>query len=150
MPRLIRLVAVVGIGCMVAVFAGPASAQTKPATEKTIKHEPVKSIADVAGSATFKEYCTACHGVGGHGNGPAASALKVAPSDLTLISKRAGGTFPFATVKSQISGDDVIAAHGSRDMPTWGPLFRSADASNSVAELRLTNLIKYVEEIQAK
>jgi hypothetical protein len=35
-------------------------------------------------------------------------------------------------------------------MPTWGPLFKAADTSSSVAELRLTNLIKYLEQIQAK
>jgi hypothetical protein len=148
MRRLIRLAAIVGIGCLATVMV--ASAQTQTAAQKTIKQEPVKSIPDVAGAATFKEYCTACHGVSGHGNGPAATALKVAPADLTLISKRAGGTFPFASIKSKITGADVIAAHGSRDMPTWGPLFKQADTSNSVAELRLTNLVKYIEEIQAR
>ena len=148
MRRLIRLTAIVGIGCLATVMA--ASAQTQTAAQKTIKQEPVKPIAGVAGAVTFREYCTSCHGVSGHGNGPAATALKVAPADLTLISKRAGGTFPFATIKSKITGDDVIAAHGSRDMPTWGPLFKQADASNSVAELRLTNLVKYIEQIQAK
>lgn len=150
MPRLIRLAALIGVGCMVTVFAAQASAQTNTGAQKTIKKEPVKSIPEVAGSATFREYCTACHGVGGHGNGPAAAALKSAPPDLTLIAKRAGGTFPFAKVKSTITGDDVIAAHGSRDMPTWGPLFKAVDTSSSVAELRLTNLIKYLEEIQVK
>ena len=150
MPRLIRLVALVGVGCTVTVFGAQASAQTKTGTQKTIKQEPVKSIPDVAGGATYREYCTACHGVGGYGNGPAAAALKTAPPDLTLIAKRAGGTFPFAAVKSKITGDDVIAAHGSRDMPTWGPLFKAVDTSNSVAQLRLTNLIKYLEGIQAK
>jgi len=43
-----------------------------------------------------------------------------------------------------------MAAHGSREMPTWGPLFRAADNSTSIAELRLTNLLKYLDEIQAK
>jgi mono/diheme cytochrome c family protein len=148
MRRLIRLAAIVGIGCLATVMA--VSAQTQTAAQKTIKQEPVKSIPDVAGAATFREYCTSCHGIGGHGNGPAATALKVAPTDLTLISKRAGGTFPFATIKSKIAGDDVVAAHGSRDMPTWGPLFKEADTSNSVAELRLTNLVKYIEGMQSR
>jgi mono/diheme cytochrome c family protein len=132
------------------VLGAAASAQTKPATQKTVKQEPVKSISDVSGAATFKEYCSSCHGPQGKGNGPAATALKTAPADLTEISKRAGGKFPFTKVKAQIAGDDVVAAHGSRDMPTWGPLFKAADSSSSVAELRLTNLIKYIEEIQAK
>jgi len=149
MPRLIRLSALVGIGCLVTVFAASASAQTQTAAQKTVKQAPVKSISDVSGAATFKEYCAACHGPEGHGNGPAATALKPVPSDLTLITQRAGGKFPFASIKSKIAGDDVIAAHGSRDMPTWGPLFKAVDTS-SVAELRLTNLVKYLEEIQTK
>jgi len=148
MARFSPLMMLAGAGLATAVFAATASAQTKSGTQ--IKQEPIKPIGDVAGGVTFKAYCSACHGVEGHGNGPAAVALKTAPADLTLIATRAGGKFPFATVRSQITGDDVIAAHGSRDMPTWGPLFKAADNSSSVAELRLTNLVKYLEEIQVK
>jgi mono/diheme cytochrome c family protein len=144
MSRLTRLATLAGIGLMLTALATTAAAQTK------VKEEPIKAIGDVSGSSTFTAYCTPCHGVGGHGNGPAAAALKTAPPDLTLISQRAGGTFPFAKVKAQIAGDDVIAAHGSRDMPTWGPLFKAVETSNSVAELRLMNLVKYLENIQVK
>jgi copper transport protein len=35
------------------------------------------------GQATFADNCTACHGVGGDGNGPMAKDLKVPPADLT-------------------------------------------------------------------
>jgi hypothetical protein len=42
----------------------------------------------------------------------------------------------------------VVAAHGSRDMPMWGPVFKSVDGS--VAELRLKNLIDYLDSIQEK
>jgi mono/diheme cytochrome c family protein len=153
MAKFIRLAAIIAIGFAVAWFASSASAQTAQSgtgAVKTIKEQPVRPLGDVAGATTFREYCSTCHGVGGHGNGPAASALKTAPSDLTLIARRAGGTFPFGTVKSKITGDDVVAAHGSRDMPTWGPLFKAVDTSSSVAELRLTNLINYLEGIQAK
>ena len=149
MPKLIRVAALVGFGC-VTVYGAAAGAQTKTATQKSVKSEAVKPISDVSGAATFKEYCTSCHGLEAKGNGPAAAALKTAPADLTAITKRAGGKFPYTKVKAQIAGDDVIAAHGSRDMPTWGPLFKAVDTSSSVAELRLTNLVKYIEEIQAK
>ena len=43
------------------------------------------SISSVAGADTFREYCAVCHGIGGRGNGPAASALKVPPPDLTML-----------------------------------------------------------------
>jgi mono/diheme cytochrome c family protein len=153
MPRFTRLVAITGVGFIVAAFTASVNAQTtgaQPAPKQAIKEAPIRPVADIAGGATFKAYCTSCHGTLGKGNGPAASALKVPPADLTQIWKKAGGKFPFATVKSQITGDDVIAAHGSRDMPTWGPLFNQVEASKSVAELRLTNLIKYIEELQEK
>jgi len=138
------------IAFLIAAVAASASAKTSAGTQKKVKEAPVKSIPEVAGGATFKEYCSVCHGVEGRGNGPAAGALKTPPTDLTQISKRAGGKFPFATIKSKITGDDVVAAHGTRDMPIWGSLFRQADSSSSVAELRLTNLIDYIEKLQAK
>jgi hypothetical protein len=41
------------------------------------------------------------------------------------------------------------AAHGSSDMPIWGALFRELDSSESVARVRVTNLVDYLELIQA-
>jgi mono/diheme cytochrome c family protein len=35
----------------------------------------------------FKEYCASCHGADAKGHGPAVRALKVAPPDLTMLSK---------------------------------------------------------------
>lgn len=124
------------------VLAAPAFAQTK------IKKEPIKPISDMSGSATFNAYCTACHGPSGKGDGPAAKAFVKPPSDLTQITKKNNGKFPAAAVKMHVSGDTVVAAHGSRDMPTWGPVFRSTDGN--VVELRLKNLVDYIESIQAK
>jgi mono/diheme cytochrome c family protein len=39
----------------------------------------------------FVRYCSACHGVEGRGDGPAASALRTPPADLTRIAQRRGG-----------------------------------------------------------
>jgi high-affinity iron transporter len=36
-----------------------------------------------AGHATYKQYCVACHGEGGKGDGPAAGVLKPPPRDHT-------------------------------------------------------------------
>ena len=36
--------------------------------------------------------CSACHGVDGHGHGPAASAFQPPPADLTQIAQRHGGS----------------------------------------------------------
>ena len=48
----------------------------------------------VAGSAVFKTYCAVCHGKEAKGDGPLAGSLRFTPSDLTLIAKRNGGTYP--------------------------------------------------------
>ena len=114
-----------------------------------VKREPIEQPQGVSGAMTFKAYCAQCHGVNGAGNGPAAKALKVPPADLTQISKRHGGTFPAADVKNTITGDHEVTAHGSREMPMWGPVFRSVE-DGAVTELRIINLVKYLEQIQQK
>lgn len=137
-----RVGILVATGCLVLALAPRVEAQ------KVIQ-EPVRPIDGVAGSATFKAYCSQCHGVDGKGGGPAARALKVAPADLTLIAKRNGGKFDPAKVKVAITGDNELAAHGTREMPMWGPILRSLD-SNSVTELRVRNLVVYLERMQEK
>jgi mono/diheme cytochrome c family protein len=98
----------------------------------------------------FKSYCAACHGADGKGNGPAASALKKAPADLTLLSKKNGGKFPSLVVQNFIKGDSSPAAHGSRDMPMWGDVFRSVSPGQGVVEIRMRNLRDYIETLQEK
>jgi len=115
--------------------------------EVKIKEVPITPMPDVSGGATYKAYCAVCHGVGGKGDGPAVKALAKAPSDLTTITARHNGKFPAMAVKMAIVGDTVVAAHGTRDMPIWGPVMRSAEGTGKT-ELRLKNLIDYLERIQ--
>ena len=130
--------------------AGAALTLAAPAVAQTVKREPIQPINDVAGSATFREYCTVCHGTSGRGDGPAAKALAKPPADLTQIAKRQrDGKFPFLSVRMTITGDTAVAAHGTRDMPMWGPVFRSAQG-DSTTELRLRNLVEYLESMQQK
>ena len=77
-----------------------------------------------------------CHGLTA-GHRPAAKALAKVPADLTRISARNNGTFPGVRVR-YIEGSDEIAAHGTRDMPMWGSLFRkmgSSDAAERIESL---------------
>jgi mono/diheme cytochrome c family protein len=113
-----------------------------------VKRESIKPIEGVKGADTFKAYCAQCHGVSGRGDGPAAKALKMPPADLTTLTQRNKGQYPAANVKQVITGDQV-PAHGTREMPMWGPVFRSVE-DPSVTELRVVNLVKYIEEIQVK
>jgi mono/diheme cytochrome c family protein len=140
MPRGFRLVL---LAAAAMALATPALAQST-----TVKKEPIKPIADVAGAATFNAYCTACHGPAGRGDGPAAKALSKPPADLTQIARKHDGKFPSDAVRALIVGDTSPLAHGTRDMPMWGPVFRSTEGN--VAELRLKNLVDYLASIQGK
>jgi mono/diheme cytochrome c family protein len=141
MSRGFRLTVLAGAGAFALALAAPAAAQT-------VKREPIKPIGDVSGTATFRAYCTVCHGTSGRGDGPAAKALAKPPADLTQIAKRNGGKFPSSAVRMTITGETTMAAHGSRDMPMWGPVFRSTDGS--LVELRVRNVIAYLEAMQEK
>ena len=50
-----------------------------------------------------------------------------------------------------ITGEETVVAHGNRDMPIWGELFRSLDPnSREPSDLRVHNLAEYVKALQAK
>ena len=105
----------------------------------------------VSGPKLFQAYCAVCHGGDGKGKGPMATALKAWPTDLTTIAKRNAGRFPTLHVMEAINGEHVFPAHGSRDMPVWGPVFRSmAHGHADNAQLRTSNLTSYIESIQEK
>jgi mono/diheme cytochrome c family protein len=99
-----------------------------------------------SGRDTYVFYCAACHGRTGKGDGPVASSLKAAPPDLTTLAKRKGGPFREAEVTAFIVGRRP-AAHGSGEMPVWGPLFREL---NSRIDARLSRLVEYLKSIQVK
>jgi mono/diheme cytochrome c family protein len=128
-------------------FIGSAAGQTKPDAGKTNE----QLIYSVKGPDLFRAHCAACHGASGTGNGPAASALKTKPADLTILAKNNGGKFPTARVQKYILGDDAsTTSHGSREMPIWGPIFHQIEEDQDLGNVRLQNLIKYLETIQQK
>ncbi len=127
---------------LVCLASGFAFAQT--AGQPTIKKEAAKNTLSTDGPGMFQSYCSACHGKGGKGDGPAAPALKTKPADLTTIAKRHGGTFSNKDFEDKING---IAAHGNTDMPVWGPIFRDLSGND---KLRVYNLKLYIDSIQEK
>ena len=140
------------LGMMLAglgAFALMAWAQDQP--QKEIKHVPIKSTSPASGSEMYQTYCAVCHGKDGRGEGPAASALKVPPSDLTLLAQKNGGKYPAMKVVSVIRGEEALPSHGSKDMPIWGKLFWSMSGGHeSEVQQRVSNLNKYVESLQKK
>ena len=132
-------------------FPMMATAQTTP----KVKRVPVKQTSAASGKEMFQEYCTPCHGQSGKGDGPAASAMRVPPANLTKLAAKHGGQFPDKEVAEALRAGPTPTsnanAHGSETMPVWGPIFRSISSSdNKVAELRIYNLVEYVKSIQEK
>jgi mono/diheme cytochrome c family protein len=115
---------------------------------QTVRQGTAPRIQSIEGVDTFRAYCVVCHGEQAKGNGPAASALKKAPADLTTIAKRHGGKFSASDVEGVINGTQVMASHGSREMPIWGPVFQATSADPTFAKLRVSNLIDYLKSIQ--
>ena len=80
-----------------------------------------------------------------------AKSLKTAPPDLTRIAARNAGSFPLARVRRVISGAEVLGAgHGTRQMPVWGPIFSQVEADRDLGGVRIDNLARYLESLQAK
>lgn len=112
---------------------------------------PVDKTNPTDAKEMYKGYCAPCHGAGGKGAGPVASALKVPPTDLTELARNNGGKYPDLHVASILRFGNEIPAHGSADMPVWGKLLATMDTTNkNVTDLRITNLTRYLESIQAK
>jgi mono/diheme cytochrome c family protein len=130
------------------VVAQDASTQQAP---PTVKHVPISNAPSVSGKEMFKTYCAVCHGVDAKGKGPAASAMKIAPPDLTLLAKKDGGKYPAAHVAAVIRGQAAVVSHGSQDMPVWGPLFSSISQGHEAqVQQRTANLVGYIETLQEK
>lgn len=114
-----------------------------------IKKVAPKDTSPASGKQMFDQYCAVCHGKEGKGDGPAKSALKVPPRDLTKLSAQNGGKFPELRVYGAIHGDVEMAAHGSKDMPVWGTVFQSmSHDSGAGTQMRVSNLTAYIKSLQ--
>ena len=120
--------------------------------QTTGPHNPPLVISSLAGRDLYDFYCASCHGRNGKGDGPVASALKTSPGDLTRLALRNGGVFPTARVTAFVMNDSDIrmASHGSYEMPVWGPVFRALDSSDTMARVRIANVVSYIESIQER
>lgn len=132
---------------MVWVCAALALAQQ---SGKAMASAPAKSES-VSGKQLYTTYCSMCHGPDAKGGGPFAPQLKVWPPDLTQLAKKNNGTYPEMRVAESIDGEFGKAAHGSHEMPIWGPVFRSmAHGRKDSAHSKIEALVKYLESVQQK
>jgi mono/diheme cytochrome c family protein len=119
--------------------------------EKTVKKAPIQHTSPASGGEMFKSYCAACHGKDAKGGGPASADLKSAPPDLTTLAKRHDGKFPEDYVTSVLRNGIKAPAHGSSEMPIWGPLLAKVSGNDqSVVNMRISNLVRYLESVQVK
>jgi len=114
-----------------------------------IQESPLPSVYVPPGKQIYKEHCAACHGSNGRGNGPVSRSLRKPPSDLTTLAKRHGGAFPEQYVTNVLRFGLDFSAHGSSEMPVWGPIFQYLEHYNEAAvRQRIKNLCEYLESIQ--
>ena len=107
----------------------------------------------LGGELEYQNSCAVCHGVDGKGRGLISRFLTVPPPNLTLLSKKNGGTFPFWQTYRTIDGRETVPPHGTREMPVWGDRFRSQaggndSASRAQAAGRILALVFYLQYIQ--
>ena len=141
----VALAALAVVLVIAAMVASPVLAQTKEVRKVPISPEHAVLT---NGEDLYQAVCAVCHGKTAKGDGPAAGALKKAVPDLTVLARNNGGEFPSAQVLMTIQAKPPVA-HGSEDMPMWGPIFRSA-SNDAQAALRIHNLVDYLKSIQVK
>jgi mono/diheme cytochrome c family protein len=130
------------------LLAGAAAAA---AGQRTGSQPPPLGAPSFSGADIFGFYCASCHGIDARGGGPVAAALKAPPPDLTQLSRRNGGVFPRQRIEMFVtSGRTDAPAHGTSDMPVWGPIFRALDQSDTLATVRVENVVRYLESLQVK
>jgi mono/diheme cytochrome c family protein len=142
-----RLLITLAAGVTIAAFAFAQQATTKTETIKVGK-TPANN-----GKLMYNNYCAPCHGTDGKGAGPVAGSLKQAPTDLTVLAKNNGGKYPEAHMVAtlQFGTESKAASHGTASMPVWGPILGNMDqGSPQDKQLRISNLSRYIETLQAK
>jgi mono/diheme cytochrome c family protein len=106
------------------------------------------------GAELFVTHCASCHGVDARGDGPAASALRTPPADLTRIAARSGGVFPESSTARLIDGRFDLPAHGSREMPIWGARLANQipglATGDEVARGQIASLVEYLKSQQVE
>jgi mono/diheme cytochrome c family protein len=123
--------------------------------------QPSKRAATDFGRLEYESKCALCHGPTGKGDGPMASFITRKVPDLSTLSKNNKGVLPVSVIVDIIAGEKELPAHGSRDMPIWGSIFRAeayqADRypdvlfdSDAYVRARILMLVDYLNRLQVK
>ncbi len=106
--------------------------------------------AEDTGARIFLNHCAACHGPEGEGGGPVAATMRVTIPNLRTLAARNDGTFPADAVAAYIDGREITAAHGDRQMPIWGDVFRGPDQGTAerTVRRRIAALVEFIAMLQ--
>ena len=106
------------------------------------------------GAAEYAAACAVCHGEAGKGQGELSDLMKEEPSDLTVLSAKNDGEFPWLKIIQLVDGRGEMRTHGSV-MPVWGDRFkadlgdsRGTYGSELVVRGRVLSLVYYLDSIQ--
>ena len=144
-----KLMEVIGIIALMASW----SVMAAEVTVRQISLE-WEATANLGGDALYNNLCSVCHGTGGNGNGPAASALQKDVPDLRMLAINNEGVYPHKSVERAIRGNTREIAHGTIDMPDWEQQFMyvnpgwSTFTREAYARKRIHLLGEYVETLQ--
>jgi cytochrome c2 len=103
------------------------------------------------GRTEFTNHCAACHGVDAKGHGPVAALMTISLPDLTGLSARHGGVFPYEFARAAIGARKQPRAHGTLEMPVWGKHYsegRNDRVGQTQANTHIYELLIYLQSIQ--
>jgi mono/diheme cytochrome c family protein len=109
-----------------------------------------RAAEDDTGARLYLNHCAACHGDDGEGGGPVAATMNVAVPNLRALAQRNAGVFPADAVTAYIDGRELKAAHGDRQMPIWGDVFRGPEQGTAerTVRRRITALVDFIAILQ--
>lgn len=137
------------LGIAAALWVAVSLAAVASSLQVTTNPDDAKAAVE-RGRVMFEQYCASCHGKGGTGDGPAASAMTTKPTNLTIMQKRNGAFFP-AQAESAIRGTSPVVAHGAPGMMVWAAMFRADSRRNrTLVDTRIRELVAFIETIQEK
>lgn len=113
------------------------------------------------GKIEYESKCAICHGLAAKGDGPMAAFITRKMPDLTTLAKNNNGVLPVSLIVEIIAGEKELPAHGSRDMPIWGTIFRAegyrTEAGHDIlydaeayVRARILTIVDYVNRLQVK
>jgi hypothetical protein len=79
-----------------------------------------------------------------------ATSLRVTMPNLRTLAQRNGGVFPEDAITAYVDGRETKAAHGDRQMPIWGDVFRGADQATAkrTVRRRIAAVVDFISMLQ--